>query len=75
MKMSDLVYVQVFCTDVSLWHRFNSVYQTFFDGQLPARAFLGSGPLLFGAHFEIQGIAIKRRSKAGRGSTPMTGSL
>jgi enamine deaminase RidA (YjgF/YER057c/UK114 family) len=25
----------------------------------PARAFLGSGRLLFDAHFEIQGIAVK----------------
>jgi reactive intermediate/imine deaminase len=60
MKMSDLVYVQVFCTDISLWERFNAVYRTFFDGQMPARAFLGTGTLLFGAHFEIQGIAVRR---------------
>lgn len=60
MTMDNLVYVQVFSTDVSLWERFNSVYTTFFDGDLPARAFIGSGPLLFGAHFEIQGIAVRR---------------
>ena len=60
MTMSDLVYLQVFCTDVSLWERFNVVYRTFFNGHMPARAFLGSGPLLFGAHFEIQGIAVRR---------------
>ena len=60
MTMSDLVYLQVFCTDITLWDRFNAVYQTYFDGDLPARAFLGSGPLLFGAHFEVQGIAIRR---------------
>lgn len=60
MTMDNLVYVQVFSTDVSLWDRFNSVYTTFFNGELPARAFIGSGPLLFGAHFEIQGIAIRQ---------------
>jgi 2-iminobutanoate/2-iminopropanoate deaminase len=60
MTMSDLVYLQIFCTDISLWERFNAVYRTFFDGNMPARAFLGSGALLFGAHFEIQGIAVKR---------------
>jgi 2-iminobutanoate/2-iminopropanoate deaminase len=57
--IEDLVYVQVFCSDVSLFDRFNAVYTTYFKLPLPARAFLGSGALLFGAHFEIQGIAVK----------------
>jgi len=57
--MQDLVYVQVFCSDVTLFDRFNSIYLTYFKFPLPARAFLGSGTLLFGAHFEIQGIAVK----------------
>ncbi len=60
MTMDDLVQVQVFCPDVALWERFNAVYRTYFNGKLPARAFIGSGPLLFGAHFEVQGIAVKR---------------
>jgi len=60
LTMQDLVYVQIFCSDVSLFHRFNAVYRTYFQEPFPARAFLGSGPLLFGAHFEIQGIAVKR---------------
>lgn len=60
MTMDNLVYVQVFCPDVSLYERFNAVYRTYFGGNLPARAFIGSGPLLRGGHFEIQGIAVKR---------------
>lgn len=59
MTMEDLVQLQVFASDVSLWERFNAVYRTYFTGQLPARAFLGSGTLLFGARFELQGIAVK----------------
>src|SRR6516165_10148270 len=47
MKMDDLVYVQVFCPDVSLWERFNKVYCAYFKNKLPARAFIGSGRLLF----------------------------
>lgn len=61
MNMNDLVYVQVFCPDVSLWKRFNAIYASYFTDQLPARAFIGSGKLLFDAHFELQGIAIKDR--------------
>jgi enamine deaminase RidA (YjgF/YER057c/UK114 family) len=57
LTMQDLVYVQIFCSDVSLFDRFNAVYRTYFKEPFPARAFIGSGPLLFGAHFEIQGIA------------------
>ena len=60
MTMDDLVYVHVFCPDVSLYGRFNAVYRTYFDKDFPARAFVGSGPLLRGGHFEIQGIAVKR---------------
>ena len=59
MRLEDLVTVQVFSPDVTLWERFNAVYRTFFTGPLPARSFLGSGPLLFGAHFELLGIAIR----------------
>ena len=57
LTMQDLVYVQIFCSDVWLFEHFNAIYRTYFTEPLPARAFIGSGPLLFGAHFEIQGIA------------------
>jgi len=60
MTMDDLVSVQVFCSDVSLFSQFNGVYRTYFHDHFPARAFLGSGTLLFGAHFEVMGIAVKR---------------
>ncbi len=60
MTMDDLVSVQVFCSDVSYFADFNRVYRTYFTREFPARAFLGSGTLLFGARFEIQGIAVRR---------------
>lgn len=60
LTMNDMVYVQVFCPDVSLYDEFNAVYRTYFERDYPARAFIGSGPLLRGGHFEIQGIAVKR---------------
>jgi enamine deaminase RidA (YjgF/YER057c/UK114 family) len=59
MTMNDLVQVQIFTPDVSLFDTFNSVYTTYFEGDLPARAFLGSGPLLMGARFEL--VAVARR--------------
>ena len=58
--MDDLVYVQVFCSDVTHYDAFNKVYRTFFQKEFPARAFIGSGPLLFNARFEMQGIAVQR---------------
>jgi reactive intermediate/imine deaminase len=60
MTMDDLVSVQVFCSDVSLFDKFNGVYRGNFKKDFPARAFLGSGTLLRGAHFEMQAIAVKR---------------
>jgi reactive intermediate/imine deaminase len=59
LTMDDLLSVQIFCSDVALFEKFNVVYRTFFKGEFPARAFLGSGRLLFDARFEVQGIAGK----------------
>ncbi|MFQ5744584.1 MAG: RidA family protein [Acidobacteriota bacterium] len=59
MTMDDLVSVQVFCPDLSLYDRFNAVYRTYFKEHFPARAFVGSGPLLRGGHFEVMGTAVK----------------
>ena len=59
LSMDDLVYVQVFCPDLSLCDKFNGVYRSYFTKDYPARAFVGSGPLLRGGHFEVQAIAVK----------------
>ena len=63
--MDDLVYVQVFCSDVKHYDAFNSVYRTYFKREFPARAFIGAGRLLSDARFELQGIAVKRGGKPG----------
>jgi reactive intermediate/imine deaminase len=59
LTMDDLVSVQVFCPDLSLYEKFNEVYRTYFTKDFPARAFIGSGPLLRGGRFEAQGIAAR----------------
>ena len=60
MTMDDIVSVQVFCTDLSLFDTWNGVYRGYFGKDVPARAFLGVASLLRGAHFEMQAIAVKR---------------
>jgi len=61
MSFEDVVFVQVYCSDVAHFEKFNSVYRGYFkEGEFPARAFLGSGTLLFDARFEVQMIAVKR---------------
>src|SRR5215475_15455367 len=60
MTMDDLVTVTVYSSDVADFDAFNGVYRTYFHDNFPARAFIGSGKLLFGARFEVQGIAVKR---------------
>jgi 2-iminobutanoate/2-iminopropanoate deaminase len=59
MTMDDLVQVQIFTPDVSHFSAFNKIYTTYFRGNLPARAFIGSGPLLLGARFEVVAVARK----------------
>jgi 2-iminobutanoate/2-iminopropanoate deaminase len=60
MTMDDLVSVQIYCSDVKHYDAFNAVYRGYFTKEFPARAFLGSGALLFGARFEVVGVAVKR---------------
>lgn len=61
LTMDDLVWVQVFCSDLSYYAAFNEVYRSYFKGPLPARAFLGADHLLGGAHFEVMGVAVKSK--------------
>lgn len=61
MTMDDIVSLQVFCTDLANYDTFNGVYQTYFHGDYPARAFVSVPKLLFGARYEVMGIAIASR--------------
>jgi 2-iminobutanoate/2-iminopropanoate deaminase len=61
MTMDDLVYVQISCTDLSLFDKFNPIYKSYFTTtDYPAREFVGAGSLLRGGHFELQAIAVKK---------------
>ncbi|HWY43827.1 MAG TPA: Rid family hydrolase [Candidatus Sulfotelmatobacter sp.] len=60
MTMDDLVYVQISCTDLSLFDKFNPIYKTYFTKEFPAREFVGAAAILRGGHFEMQAIAVKR---------------
>ena len=59
MTMDDLVWVQIFSPEVSHWGTFNEAYVQRFSRELPARAFIGSGPLLFNGRFEMIGVAVR----------------
>ena len=59
MTLEDLVSVTVYCPDLELYGAFNEVYRSYFDGDYPSRAFVGSGELLFGMRFEMKGIAVR----------------
>ena len=61
MTMDDIVALQVYCTDLENYDTFNGVYQTYFHGDYPARAFIGASKLLFGARYEVMGIAIRQQ--------------
>src|SRR5262249_18195194 len=60
MTMNDIATVTIYCPDLTLYDKFNGIYRGYFGKEFPARAFIGSGPLLRGAHFEMQAIAVKQ---------------
>lgn len=63
-QMSDVVSMEVFCTDLRLYDTFNAVYRTYFSsGNYPARAFIGAHEILRGGHFEVLGIAVRNAKK------------
>jgi 2-iminobutanoate/2-iminopropanoate deaminase len=59
MTMDDVVSIQIFCTDLSDYGAFNSVYKTYFRAHYPARSFIGAANLLFGARYEVNGVAVR----------------
>ena len=61
MTMDDLVYVTVYSSDVSDYAVFNAEYRKHFHHEFPARAYIGAGKLLFGARWEMQGVAVRRQ--------------
>ena len=61
LTMNDLVWVQVFTSDLAYFPAFNEVYRSYFTGPMPARAFIGAGSLLGGSHFEVMAIAVRQK--------------
>jgi 2-iminobutanoate/2-iminopropanoate deaminase len=57
--MDDLVYVQISCTDLSNYDKFNAIYKSYFTKDLPTREFIGVASILGGGHFEMQAIAVR----------------
>jgi enamine deaminase RidA (YjgF/YER057c/UK114 family) len=60
LPFSDVVSLQIFCTDLKLYETFNSVYKTYFHGDYPARSFIGTNQLVRNGKFEVLGVAVKR---------------
>ena len=60
LTMDDIVSMQIFCTDLKLYETFNGVYRSYFHGDFPARAFIGTSTLLRNGHYEVMGIAVRR---------------
>ena len=57
--LGDVAYNMIFLKDLADYAAMNEVYRTYFTGPMPARAFLGAGSVLAGAHFEVMGIAVR----------------
>ena len=60
LTMDDLVWVQVYATDITSFDAFTSEYAGYFRGPLPARTFVGVAALMGGGHFEVNAIAVRK---------------
>ena len=56
-RISDVVKVVVYITDISMWDEVNEVYSDFFGEHYPARSIVPVKPLHYGFLIEIEGIA------------------
>ncbi len=59
MDYKDVVSVQVYLTDMTLFDRMNNVYRTYFDEPRPTRSIMGLKELIGPARFEITVTARK----------------
>jgi len=59
MDYKDVVSVQVYLTDMTLFERMNNVYRTYFDEPRPTRSIMGLKELIGPARFEITVTARK----------------
>ncbi|WP_276361525.1 RidA family protein [Daejeonella sp. H1SJ63] len=59
MDYKDVVSVQVYLTDMTLFDRMNKVYRTYFDEPRPTRSIMGLKELIGPARFEITVTARK----------------
>lgn len=57
LGFSDVVKVNIWCTDLSLYSKINEVYASYFNGKFPAREFIGVKELPLNARLEISLIA------------------
>jgi len=60
LTMDELVWVQIFSSNLADYDAFNAVYRTYFKGPMPARAYLGVDHLLGNARFEVMGTAVRK---------------
>jgi 2-iminobutanoate/2-iminopropanoate deaminase len=60
LTMDDLVWVQVFSSNLADYEAFNAAYRTYFKGPMPARAYLGVDHLLGNSRFEVMGIGVRK---------------
>ena len=58
-EMDDLLKVTVYLTDIDEFETMNAVYETFFDGDPPARSAVEVAALPKGVAVEIEGIATR----------------
>ncbi len=61
LSMDDVVSVTIYCTDLDLYDKFNTVYRTYFREHYPSRAFIGAAKLVRGARFEVAAVAVKSK--------------
>lgn len=59
MDYKDVISVQVYLTDMTLFDRMNKVYRTYFDEPRPTRSIMGLKELIGPARFEITVTARK----------------
>ena len=55
--MNEVVSVQIFIPDMTLWEEIHACYTTFFGDHKPARTIIPCGPLHYGVSLEANAIA------------------
>jgi 2-iminobutanoate/2-iminopropanoate deaminase len=57
-SINNILQIRIYVSDISIWEKVNSVYESFFGEHKPVRCIIPVGQLHYGSSIEIEATAV-----------------